>query len=137
MVGEVLENNLGFPLLRRCKGCDLATRGFGMASTAASKIRNTAHVAATSSSARCVETGAPKVRTKSISRWDFRRGEQCEQDPRSQARCFPAKDSRLMSRGEGAIEGGIMSHKLRITNELPASCASASSGEGASATSSS
>ena len=26
-----------------------------------------------------------------------------------------------MSRGEGAIEGGIMSHKLRITNELPAS----------------
>ena len=46
----------------------LATRGFGMASTAASRIRNTAHVAATSSSARCVETGAPKVRTRSISR---------------------------------------------------------------------
>ena len=50
------------------------TSGAGMACTAASRMRNRLHVAATSASARCVDGGRPNARTRSSRRCDFMRG---------------------------------------------------------------
>ena len=50
------------------------TSSGGIAATAASKMRKSAQVAATSSSARWVDVGAPKAFTKSINRCDLMRG---------------------------------------------------------------
>ena len=50
------------------------TSAGGIVATPANRIRRIAQVAATSASARCVESGAPKARTRSRSRCEVSRG---------------------------------------------------------------
>ena len=53
---------------------DLAHKRRRIAATPASRMRKMAQVASTSASARCVDKGAPKARTRSSKRCDFMRG---------------------------------------------------------------
>lgn len=90
-----------------------------MASTAASRIRNTAHVAGNvivcaMRGNRCSE-GANQV-DKSMR---FQAGKSNASKIQGvKPGVLQQRIAAWMSRGEGAIEGGIMGHKLRITNEL-------------------
>ena len=109
----------------------------GMASTAASRIRRRAQVAATSSSARCVDRGAPKAFTRSMSRWDFMRGSAMRDKSRESTQVFSSSGQPV----------GCFVVKLRSNSALwatttasptkAARSARASDAEGASATSSS
>ena len=119
MVGEVLENNLGFPLLRRCKGCDFSHKGLRHGIHRSQQ--NTEHSARSRDIIVCAMRG--NRRPEGANQVDKSMGFQAGESNTSKIQgvkpgVFQQRIAAWMSCGEGAIEGGIMSHKLRIANEL-------------------
>ncbi|MEI2996141.1 MAG: hypothetical protein V8T19_03095 [Senegalimassilia anaerobia] len=119
MVGEVLENNLGFPLLRRCKRCDFSHKGLRHGIHRSQQ--NTEHGARSRDVIVCAMRG--NRRPEGANQVDKSMGFQAGESNASKIQgvkpgVLQQRIAAWMSRGEGAIEGGIMGHKLRITNEL-------------------